>query len=45
MKLNINKLYKRIDLAERYLTERDEILFEWAVWSLLNWRQETIEKI
>ena len=41
MKLNINKLYKRIDLAERYLTERDEYYLEWAVKSLLNWRQDT----
>ena len=40
LKLNINKLYKRIDLAERYLTERNEIYLEWAVWSLLNWKQE-----
>ncbi len=40
LKLNINKLYKRIDLAERYLTERDEIYLEWAVSSLLNWKQE-----
>ncbi len=40
IKLNINKLYKRIDLAERYLTERNEIYLEWAVWSLLNWKQE-----
>ena len=39
LKLNINKLYKRIDLAERYLTERDEIYLEWAVSSLLNWKQ------
>jgi len=39
LKLNINKLYKRIDLAERYLTERDERYLEWAVWSLLNWKQ------
>ena len=41
MKLNINKLYKRIDLAERYLTERDEYYLEWAVKNLLNWRQDT----
>ena len=40
LKLNINKLYKRIDLAERYLTERDEKYLEWAVWSLLNWKQD-----
>lgn len=40
LKLNINKLYKRIDLAERYLTERNEIYLEWAVWSLLNWKQQ-----
>ena len=40
LKLNINKLYKRIDLAERYLTERDEKYLEWAVWTLLNWRQD-----
>ncbi|MAQ00044.1 MAG: alpha/beta hydrolase [Flavobacteriaceae bacterium] len=40
MKLNINKLYKRIDLAERYLTERDDYYLEWAVKSLLNWRQD-----
>ena len=40
LKLNINKLYKRIDLAERYLTERNEIYLEWAVSSLLNWKQE-----
>ena len=40
LKLNINKLYKRIDLAERHLTERNEIYLEWAVWSLLNWKQE-----
>ena len=40
LKLNINKLYKRIDLAERYLTERDEIYLEWAVFNLLNWKQE-----
>ena len=40
IKLNINKLYRRIDLAKRYLTERNEIYLEWAVWSLLNWKQE-----
>ena len=40
LKLNINKLYKRIDLAERYLTERNELYLEWAVWSLLNWKQQ-----
>ena len=40
MKLNINKLYRRIDLAERYLTERDEYYLEWSVKSLLNWRQD-----
>tara|TARA_B100000900_G_scaffold52673_1_gene38992 strand:- start:5343 stop:5981 length:639 start_codon:yes stop_codon:yes gene_type:complete len=41
LKLNINKLYKRIDLAERYLTERDEDYLEWAVKSLLNWKQNS----
>tara|TARA_B100002019_G_C21233215_1_gene581262 strand:+ start:277 stop:954 length:678 start_codon:yes stop_codon:yes gene_type:complete len=40
MKLNINKLYRRIDLAERYLTERDEEYLEWSVKSLLNWKQD-----
>ncbi len=44
LKLNINKLYKRIDLAERYLTERDERYLEWAVWSLLNWKQGKIRE-
>ena len=44
LKLNINKLYKRIDLAERYLTERDEGYLEWAVWSLLNWKQDEIRE-
>ena len=44
LKLNINKLYKRIDLAERYLTERDERYLEWAVWSLLNWKQGEIRE-
>ena len=44
LKLNINKLYKRIDLAERYLTERDERYLEWAVWSLLNWKQDEIRE-
>ena len=39
LKLNINKLYKRIDLAERYLTERNEDYLEWAVKTLLNWEQ------
>ena len=27
-------------MAERYLTERDEKYLEWAVWTLLNWRQD-----
>ena len=40
LQININKLYKRIDLAERYLTERDEQYLEWAVSSLLNWKQK-----
>lgn len=44
LKLNINKLYKRIDLAERYLTERDEGYLEWAVWSLLNWKQSEVRE-
>ena len=44
LKLNINKLYKRIDLAERYLTERDERYLEWAVWSLLNWKQSEVRE-
>ena len=44
LKLNINKLYKRIDLAERYLTERDEYYLEWAVKSLLNWNQSSYRK-
>ena len=44
LKLNINKLYKRIDLAERYLTERDEGYLEWAVWSLLNWKQGEVRE-
>ena len=39
IKLNINKLYKRIDLAERYLTERNEQYLQWSVNALLNWKQ------
>ena len=44
MKLNINKLYRRIDLAERYLTDRDEYYLEWSVKRLLNWRQDKFRK-
>jgi len=42
LKLKANKLYKGIDRAERYLTERDQEYLEWAVKNLLNWKQKKI---
>lgn len=42
IKLKANKLYKGIDRAERYLTERDQEYLEWAVKNLLNWTQKQI---
>ena len=42
MKFKLNKFYKRIDLAERYLTEREEYYLKWAVDNLLRWKNDTV---
>ena len=44
MKFNIDKIYKRIKLAERYLTERDQQYLEWSVKNILSWEQENYRK-
>ena len=42
VKLKLNKFYKRIDLAERYLTEREEYYLKWAVDNLLRWKNDSV---
>ena len=42
VKFKLNKFYKRIDLAERYLTEREEYYLKWAVDNLLRWKNDTV---
>ena len=42
VKLKLNKFYKRIDLAEKYLTEREEYYLKWAVDNLLRWENDTV---
>ena len=37
----IDKIYKRINLADRYLTVRDKNYLRWSINCLLNWDQET----
>jgi len=37
----IDKIYKRINLADRYLTVRDKDYLKWSINCLLNWDQET----
>ena len=36
----IDKIYKRINLADRYLTVRNENYLRWSIDCLLNWNQE-----
>jgi hypothetical protein len=42
----IDKIYKRINLADRYLTVRDKDYLKWSINCLLNWDQEiTLDNI
>ena len=43
VKLKLNKFYKRIDLAEKYLTEREEYYLKWAVDNLLRWKNDIVD--
>ena len=43
VKLKLNKFYKRIDLAEKYLTEREEYYLKWAVDNLLRWKNDGVK--
>lgn len=43
VKFKLNKFYKRIDLAEKYLTEREEYYLKWAVDNLLRWKNDTVK--
>ena len=43
VKLKLNKFYKRIDLAEKYLTEREEYYLKWAVDNLLRWKNDLVK--
>ena len=38
--LKINKIYKKLDLIDKYLSVRDENYLKWAIREILNWRQE-----
>ena len=38
--LKINKIYKKIDLADKYLSVRDENYLKWAIREILNWKQK-----
>ena len=39
--MKINKIYKKLDLVDKYLSVRDENYLKWAIPEILNWRQET----
>tara|TARA_B100000795_G_scaffold48233_1_gene31658 strand:- start:3871 stop:4512 length:642 start_codon:yes stop_codon:yes gene_type:complete len=38
--LKINKIYKKIDLVDKYLSVRDENYLKWAIREILNWKQK-----
>jgi pimeloyl-ACP methyl ester carboxylesterase len=38
--LKINKIYKKLDLIDKYLSVRDENYLKWAIREILNWKQE-----
>ena len=38
--LKINKIYKKIDLVDKYLSVRDEKYLKWAIREILNWKQK-----
>jgi len=37
--LKINKIYKKLDLIDKYLSVRDENYMKWAICEILNWKQ------
>ena len=37
--LKINKIYKKLDLIDKYLSIRDENYLKWAIREILNWKQ------
>ena len=37
--LKINKIYKKLDLIDKYLSIRDEDYLKWAIREILNWKQ------
>ena len=39
--LKINKIYKKLDLVDKYLSVRDENYLKWAICEILNWSQKT----
>jgi hypothetical protein len=39
--LKINKIYKKLDLVDKYLSVRDENYLKWAICEILNWKQKT----
>ena len=39
-KSKINKIYKKLDLIDKYLSVRDENYLKWAIREILNWKQE-----
>ena len=38
--LKINKIYKKLDLIDKYLSVRDENYLKWAIREILNWKQD-----
>jgi len=38
--LKINKIYKKIDLVDKYLSVRDENYLKWSIREILNWKQK-----
>ena len=37
--LKLNKVYKKLDLVDKYLTVRDENYLKWSIREILNWNQ------
>ena len=37
--LRLNKVYKKLDLVDKYLTIRNENYMKWSIREILNWKQ------